>query len=385
MDKKKVALIDTNFSSLPIYEYLLQLKYKIFVLGNNPNDYLAKFSNNYVNIDYSDTNLLYKFLIKNKVNFIVPGCNDVSYSSCSLVNSEGQFSGIEKKIITDAINRKNKFKDFCHQNNIPTPRKIISSQLKKNLPVLLKPINSFSGKGIHKLSTKNYKDRKKLESDAKKYSSMGRVIIEEFLSGQLYSHSAFISQKEIIHDFFVEEHCIANPYAVDTSSLAFNISEKLKMNIRKEIDKIVKNLDLLDGLIHTQFIARNDEYWLIESTRRCPGDLYSLLIEKTTGFPYSAFYTKTFINSQKKEFTKNVNNKFILRHTISSPKKIPLKYLRFKKPISMEEIYFFKTCGSLVQRSPYGRIGVVFFALNSIKDLKKYVKKIKRRELYDFY
>ena len=103
MDKKKVALIDTNFSSLPIYEYLLQLKYKIFVLGNNPNDYLAKFSNNYVNIDYSDTNLLYKFLIENKVNFIVPGCNDVSYSSCSFVNSKGQYSGIENKITTCII------------------------------------------------------------------------------------------------------------------------------------------------------------------------------------------------------------------------------------------------------------------------------------------
>ena len=106
MPRTTVALIDTNFSSLPIYDYLLQMKYKVFVVGNNPNDYLAKISHNYINIDYKDTSLLARFLIKNNINFIVPGCNDVSYNSCSLIKEYKQYIGIENKVVTDTINKK---------------------------------------------------------------------------------------------------------------------------------------------------------------------------------------------------------------------------------------------------------------------------------------
>ena len=62
MIKEKVAIIDTNFSSSPIYEYLVKLHFDVFVIGNNPNDYLAKISPNYVNIDYSNKELLTQFL-----------------------------------------------------------------------------------------------------------------------------------------------------------------------------------------------------------------------------------------------------------------------------------------------------------------------------------
>ena len=35
MNKDKVAIIDTNFSSSPIYEYLVKLHFDVFVIGNN--------------------------------------------------------------------------------------------------------------------------------------------------------------------------------------------------------------------------------------------------------------------------------------------------------------------------------------------------------------
>ena len=385
MPRTTVALIDTNFSSLPIYDYLLQMEYKVFVVGNNPNDYLAKISHNYINIDYKDTSLLARFLIKNNINFIVPGCNDVSYNSCSLVKEYKQYIGIENKVVTDTINKKNKFKDFCLQNNIPTPRKILPSQLRKNLPAMFKPTNSFSGRGIYKISTSNFKNRKKIESEAKKYSSEKKILIEEFLSGQLYSHSAFIRDKRITYDFFVEEHCITNPYAVDTSTIAFNIPEEVKNRVRRDIEKIVEKLSLIDGLIHSQFIFRKDDYSIIESTRRCPGDLYALLIKKATGFPYSEYYTNTYINRQSKGYKKKVADKFVLRHTISSTKSVSLKYLKFKESIPINELYFFEICGSITKSSLNGRIGVVFFILESLEELKRIINKIKRRELYEFY
>ena len=113
MIKEKVAIIDTNFSSSPIYEYLVKLHFDVFVIGNNPNDYLAKISPNYVNIDYSNKELLTQFLNDNEINFIVPGCNDLSYNSCSLINDSKGFKGIETLTNIETINKKIYLKSFA--------------------------------------------------------------------------------------------------------------------------------------------------------------------------------------------------------------------------------------------------------------------------------
>ena len=382
MIKEKVAIIDTNFSSSPIYEYLVKLHFDVFVIGNNPNDYLAKISPNYVNIDYSNKELLTQFLNDNEINFIVPGCNDLSYNSCSLINDSKGFKGIETLTNIETINKKNLFKKFCNNNSIPTPKKIEPSQIKTKLPVIVKPVNLYSGRGITKISKNNFKNWEKILYETKKYSGSEEIIIEEFLSGQLYSHSAFIRKKEILYDFFVEEHCITNPYAVDTSTIALNLKREVKDNIRENLSKLTQKLELVDGLIHTQFLCQGDNYWLIESTRRSPGDLYSLLIEKATGFPYSNYYTDTFIDMDIKSDIKSGIKKYVLRHTISSPKKISLKSLKFHHPVPINELYFFETSGSSIQKSPNGRIGVVFFVLDSIKELNDLLKRIKSKDLY---
>ena len=36
----KILLLDTNFSSGPIYNYLVESGNEVYVIGNNPNDFL---------------------------------------------------------------------------------------------------------------------------------------------------------------------------------------------------------------------------------------------------------------------------------------------------------------------------------------------------------
>ena len=51
----RVVLVDTNFSSIPIYQSLIEGGHEVYVAGKNPNDALAKISKNYAEIDYSNT------------------------------------------------------------------------------------------------------------------------------------------------------------------------------------------------------------------------------------------------------------------------------------------------------------------------------------------
>jgi glutathione synthase/RimK-type ligase-like ATP-grasp enzyme len=64
-------------------------------------------------------------------------------------------------------------------------------------PLLIKPVNSFSGKGIVKVENKK---------ELKKHAHLIKngAIVEEFVKGELYSHSAFIKDGNIVVDFFCE-------------------------------------------------------------------------------------------------------------------------------------------------------------------------------------
>ena len=68
-----------------------------------------------------------------------------------------------------------------------------------------------------------------------------KYVIEEFIQGQLYSHSAFIVDKKIIIDFVVEEHCIVNPFVVDTSRVLYNFDRDILNQIRNDISLDLKN------------------------------------------------------------------------------------------------------------------------------------------------
>jgi predicted ATP-grasp superfamily ATP-dependent carboligase len=378
---KNVLLLDTNFSSAPLYNYLIN-NYVVFVLGNNPEDYLAKISPNYYNINYAEINLVQDFIKDKKIDFLIPGCNDFSYKICSELNEFNNFIGIESTIINNIINNKDEFRKFSLDNNVSVPRVFSTKDIPQNTKIIVKPIDSFSGNGITVLENVNKKNMDDAIKLAKIASKSNGFLIEEFVDGQLYSHSAFIRNNEIYKDFIVEEHCIANSFAVDTSWLNNDFCPVTLQEIRNQINFIVKKLNLQDGLLHTQLIKNNNKFWIIEVTRRCPGDLYSLLIEKSTGFPYAEEYCNYFLTSK---VYKNQNIKFqkdIIRHTITTINEQYFSSLEFNYPIHINQYLQISSIGNKLLSAPKGRIGLLFIKIKE-DESEKIRSLILKRNLYN--
>ena len=196
---------------------------------------------------------------------------------------------------------------------------------------------------------------------AKSNSKGGDYIIEEFVEGTLYSHSAFVKNKIIYVDFIVEEHCENNPYAVDNSWLIDIDTFEYIDQIRLEILKVVDALDLCDGLIHTQFIIGSSDFWIIEITRRCPGDLYSLLIKHSTGFNYASEYISLILGLETKTENIQLFQKPILRKTLSSPNKYEWLSLTINEEIhTLVEFYPLEKAGTILRTAPKDKAGVLF-------------------------
>ncbi len=379
---KKILLLDTNFSAKPIYDYLTNTGAEVFVIGGNPQDSLAKSVQNYINLDYSNIEEVRSLIETLSIDYIVPGGNDFSYKVCSELNSDCEFYNIDTVEINDIINNKEQFRKFSIKNKLHVPKIVKIDQIKDFLPIIIKPVDAYSGHGMSVIYEFDDDKIQNAISIAQKFSKSKNYIIEEYVQGQLYSHSAFVVDGEIMIDFIVEEHCIVNQYVVDTSRVVYDFDKKILNQIREDISKMIKELELVDGLVHTQFISNGSSFWLIEVTRRCPGDLYSSLIELSTGFPYGEFYAKPFLNIKNHLNHVDLIDSFIIRHTITLSEEATFNSITFNNHIHILKLIPLCLSGDRLRESPFDRVAILFILTNSVREQMEMIQKNSKRKLY---
>ncbi len=376
-----VLLVDTSFSSGPIYQFLINSGHNVAVVGNNPNDTLAKSAETYVHLDYSDVDKLRNLISDRRIDYLVPGCNDLSYMVCSQINDEERFPGIDSLETAEIINNKEKFRAFADQHMLPTPRVLIKEEIGTRWPVIVKPVDAFSGRGVTIIQENNRDEVNNILNRARQASRTNTCIVEDYVEGQLFSHTAFIQSGQILLDYIVEEHGTANPFVVDTSRVINDFPVAILEKIRADIKLIASKLLFQDGLVHTQFIQNENQYWLIEITRRCPGDLYSQLIELSTGFNYAENYTRPFIGLQLKLPHKK-HHKWIMRHTVSQPSQCIFGALSIKLPLMIQKLVPICLAGDILRPSPYGRVAILFCEEETEARLNEIFSATLKRQLY---
>jgi biotin carboxylase len=379
----KTLLVDTNRAAYPIYQALLAAGHEVWVIGGKTTEPLAKLAEHYVQLDYSNVDHLDEFIQANGFDWLVPGCTDLSYEVCARVN-RGRFPGIETPENTTAINTKSEFRKVAAQVGLPIPRVLTLAEASRVASVIVKPVDSFSGRGMTVLRNGSPSKLDAAFETACKASKTSTAILEEFVEGQLYSHSAFIRNGAVVSDFIVQEDCVASPFAVDTSRVVESFSSGMWQSLRSDVVRLAAALKLLDGLVHTQFIAREEQYWIIEMTRRCPGDIYSLLIEFTTGYPYAASYAAPFIGRDACPMAPDSVRNRIIRHTASPKTGEPLWGFSFSEPVDIKLFVPLVTSGEHLGAGPDGRAGIFFFRTSSDSEQEMLYQKLIENKLYSF-
>jgi biotin carboxylase len=379
----KILLVDTNRAAYTIYQSLLANGHEVFVVGGNPAEPLAKICPNYIQLDYSDALALDGLIEREGFDYLVPGCTDVSYKACAEVN-QGRFPGIDSVEATRAINDKSEFRAVATSLGIPVPKVLDFEQALHCDAVIVKPVDAFSGRGITIVKNPMRESLRAAYSLGCEGSKTRTALIEEFVSGQLYSHSAFLHAGKVVADFVVQEDCTTNSFTVDTSKVVFDFPEKLRESLRADASKLFNGLRLVDGLIHSQFILFGDRYWIIEVTRRCPGDLYALLIEMSTGYPYGVSYAAPFLGGAPLPQNAGTLQKWIIRHTATSKDGDFLWGFSFNQPVNLKFFVPLATAGDFIKPSPYGRAGLFFLEANSDSEMGKIYNKLCSRNIYTY-
>jgi biotin carboxylase len=377
---KKALLLDTGFSSWPILRRLESAGLQVHVAGANPTDALARGNPRYHRLDYRLSESVARLRDRLNADYLIPGCNDQSYISCAACAIPGVDKGIDSVANTAAINNKKKFRQVAIDHGLPVPEVYDWPRQEPGRAVMVKPANSFSGKGVTLIKQPNAQAIAAAIKVASNHSQTQEWVVEEFVEGQLYSHSAFFFNGRIEKDFLVIESSSVNPYVVDTSYVVESIPGGYELPLRKLIADFANRLNLVEGLIHTQFIVNDNRICIIEMTRRCPGDLYSRLIELSTGHDYVTYYLSKFLGADPDTSAKE--RKFVLRHTMTQGSNMRFYCVSFNLPLMIEEWVSLALTGDDLTPSPGGRVGLLFIRADSQEQLHATYEELKSKTVY---
>ncbi|WP_225748732.1 ATP-grasp domain-containing protein [Paraeggerthella sp. Marseille-Q4926] len=147
--------------------------------------------------------------------------------------------------------------------------------IKLNHPVVLKPIDSNSSRGVHIVG--NVEDLESCFADSLSYSRVKKaVLVERFIEGPEFTvdgvkgpngHATLaISKKK----HFAHNKSIASELYFTASDARYDYDELRSIN-----DKLLAGTPLEFGLTHVEYKYENDRYYLIEMAARGGGNLIS--------------------------------------------------------------------------------------------------------------
>jgi formate-dependent phosphoribosylglycinamide formyltransferase (GAR transformylase) len=291
-------------------------------------------------------------------------------------------SGYDTLELATILHTKDKLRFMLEAKGHPSPKRYTLEQaskiVSKNQPLIIKPVDNSSGIGI--ATARSITELELGVSSSSLASKSSAVVIEDYILGDLVSHSAFIAEGKIYQDFFVNEFCTVYPYQVNSSCHPSNIEDKIKESISNTMQQIISDAGLVNGLLHTQIIISDSSWYIIESMRRAPGDLYGHLIVKSTIFPYWLHYIQPFlgISSSTTGFLSTNRNKLIARHTITCSSQCYPDSYRIHLPSKELEVFQLQASSQRLNKAPFDKKAHLFFEFSEKHELHYYTQRLNK-------
>ena len=362
-----VLLIDTSFAARPVHDFLLEQGFDVWTMGNRPEDLLARRNpERYIQADYSSVAEVQAHVDRLGFDYVVPGCTDVSIDTA--IQLTGIKTAFDAPETYDRLANKARFRQLCAELGVCAPGRVMEAELPLAGALIAKPSVSFSGRGITVFDGADQAAAAEALALAKAESRDGKALMETFVEGQLYSFSAFLEGRKVARSVIVREDGSVTPFAVDTSYVDGDFPEAGIAEVRRSVERIAEALQLVDGLLHVQFIWDGALPWLIEVSRRCPGDLYPWLVQLGTGLRHAARYASYFVGIGPPA-DQSSKQRHVLRHTVTAAhRNYELLQCRTAQPL-LE----FHALAKLGREAPpndrIDRVGLVFFEYEKKSEL----------------
>lgn len=299
-----------------------------------------------------------------QVKLVIATCIDQALVTSSYVSEK---LGLPCHIsYLTALNLTNKklMKKMMWENNIPTSKfKILKNindvQLMDNFnyPLVIKPVDANSSKGVYKIESS--KEIDKYYNLSKIHSVSGEVIIEEFVEGVELSVDVFIKNKKstiLMVTENVKSKENFNSFTITESIYKKDIEVKISSALEEIADKIVSSFNIKNGplLIQCIYNKNNNTINVIEFSSRIGGGSKHFYIKQVKGFDILSNFVDVVLLNNTEEYNLHFKtNEAKFRYLYVKEGEIG-QYINFeslKQEGVISEYFIYKEVGSYVKES----------------------------------
>ncbi len=336
---KKVLILGGSHRDIPLIKASQELGYFVITMGDRDYYLGHEYSDKCYKVNFNDLTRVKEIIESEKINYLLPGSGEESYLNTVQLAQELNIGNFDSLDVAKLVHNKWKFKEFCLENSISTPGGFYyTDELDLdniNFPITIKPTNLSGGRGVDVV----YDITNLKESLKKSREVSDEIFLEDFIDGELIAYSVVIKNQKIIYGFTGRDDTYKNKYLI-TSAYPIKLKTVTQDKLRSDVEKISELLSLVDGMFHLQVIIRDNVPYIIDVTRRIPGDFYPYLIEYCDTIEYSKAVVKSYIGEPlKNELTATKKQNFIIRHCVMSDKNGTFKEIQIDETLKQNVIF----------------------------------------------
>ena len=323
--KKKMLLLGGGHAEIPLIQAAQSLGWYVITTGNAREGLGHPYADKNVFADFSDKDAMLELARSEGVQAVCSGCNDFALLSTVYVCEKLGLPGHDSYATSLEIHHKDKYRALATKLGIPTPRALVvrstadfeTAIAQLTFPIIVKPVDLTGGKGIHRAA--NADEAWVAYKDACSRTRQDHIVVEEFVQGTNHGFSAMLVKGKVAFAFSDNEQYFVNKYLVSGANTPSTTAATGLTKLREYSERIARELHLVDGILHIQYIERADGTpVIIEICRRPPGDLYIKFVKYATGIDYPKFIVMAETGEDISGIADVPTQGFWLRHCIMS-------------------------------------------------------------------
>ncbi|MCI2228378.1 ATP-grasp domain-containing protein [Polaribacter sp. MSW13] len=355
MKKEKVIVLGGTQDHIDLIKILKNKKFHVLLVDYTANPSAKCFADEYIQESTLNKEAVLEIAIKNKVSFVIAACIDQALLTMAYVCEQ---MGLPCHLTYDkalSLTNKTFMKEVFKEYGVPTAKfqivdDIQSSELEISYPLVVKPSDANSSKGVIKVKSEN--ELKASMKEAMQISRDKKIIVEEFIAGKEYSADVLISDgkaEALMISENVKFEKNHNNFTIVQSLFNSEIHNEHKSVIEQIAIKISQAFDLKNVLLLIQLIINDDGVFVIEFSSRIGGGSKHHFIKKIRDYNVldcflATIERKTIRPKNNMLLFKNASVNYIYTKKGVFNKVIGVELLLEKKII--EDFYLYKNCGT---------------------------------------
>lgn len=286
MRDQTALLVGGGHSDRPLVHALRSAGYSVVTAGGDPLGLAHALADASRFVDYSDVDAITSVALDLRPNLIAPGANDFAAISANAAGHALELPGLDAQVNVERFHRKDAFRAAAARIGVPVPDQYEPPAVGARFPVIVKPTDMTGGKGVEVVDS--IEGLAPAVERARQRSRAKDVVIEEFIRGTHHGVSCLIVRQRVVFAFFDDEFYRPGSFEVGAAATPSSLGSATRASILAAIEAMSEAWTLADGIVHLQVVAREDEWFVIDSCRRIPGDHYPDLVAAASGVDYLA-------------------------------------------------------------------------------------------------